>query len=99
MRLIQEMGLLHLKEINNILIYIIIYMDKKIYFKNAGFPPINFCPMNEVNKTDSKKERFFQNNTIHNINIRQLLTDTNKKTIIVKQNDDALEVVDTFNRS
>lgn len=73
-------------------------MEKK-NFKNAGFPPINFCRNEENETVNSKKERFFQNNTIHNINIRQLLSDTHKKTIIVKPDDEALEVVDTFNRS
>ena len=75
------------------------YMEKKIYFKNAGFPPIKFCPSEENDNVNNKKERFFQNNTVHNINIRQLLSDTNKKTIIVPIEDEALEVVDTFNRS
>ena len=74
-------------------------MNKK-YFKNAGFPPIIFCQNDEnKEKVNQKKERFFQDNTIHNINIRQLLSDTNKKTIIVPVDDEALEVVDTFNRS
>jgi len=72
-------------------------MDKKTYIKNAGFPPIKFCQTDD--NVVNKKERFFQNNTVHNINIRQLLSDTNKKTIIVPNEDEALEVVDTFIRS
>ena len=74
-------------------------MEKKVYIKNAGFPPIKFCQNEENVTVNNKKERFFQNNTIHNINIRQLLSDTNKKTIIVPIEDEALEVVDTFNRN
>ena len=73
-------------------------MGKKFIFKNGGFPPIKFCK-NENENTNTKKERFFQNNTIHNINIRQLLSDTNKKIIIVPTDDESLEIVQTFNRS
>lgn len=74
-------------------------MEKKFYLKNAGFPPIKFCQNEEIKDVNNKKERFYQNNTIHNINIRQLLSDTNKKTIIVPIEDEDLEVVDTFNRN
>jgi hypothetical protein len=70
-------------------------MERNI-LKNGGFPPIKFCT-NE-NKEENKKERFFQNNTIHNINIRQLLSDSNKKTIIVPVEDESLEIVETFNK-
>ena len=73
-------------------------MGKKFIFKNGGFPPIKFCK-NENENTNTNKERFFQNNTIHNINIRQLLSDTNKKIIIVPTDDESLEIVQTFNRS
>jgi hypothetical protein len=72
-------------------------MENKFILKNGGFPPITFCN-NENNDTNNKKERFFQNNTIHNINIRQLLSDTNKKIIIVPNEDESLEIVETFNR-
>ena len=58
---------------------------------------LKFC-INET-KENGKKERFFQNNVVHNINIRQLLSDTNKKTIIVPNEEESLEVVETFNRS
>ena len=74
-------------------------MEKKIYLKNAGFPPIIFCQNEKTDTINNKKERFFQNNIVHNINIRQLLSDTNKKIIIVPIEDENLEVVDTFNRS
>ena len=75
-------------------------MEKKFYLKNAGFPPIKFCKTEENLNTDNKKERFFQNNTVHNINIRQLLlSDVNKKIIIIPIENDSLEVVDTFNRN
>ena len=70
-------------------------MEKKFYLKNGGFPPINFCIKKEE---DTKKERFFQSNLVHNINIRQLLME-NKKPIIVPVEEDALELVDTFNKS
>jgi hypothetical protein len=73
-------------------------MEKKLYLKNAGFPPIKFCKNNDTILNDSK-ERFFQNNKIHNINIRQLLSDNIKKTIIIPVEDETLEVVDTFNRA
>ena len=77
-------------------------MEKKYYLKNIGFPPIKFCEdvNKDVNKdVNNKKERFFQNNVIHNINIRQLLSDSNKKTIIIPIENETLEVVDTFNRN
>ena len=72
-------------------------MEKKNILKNGGFPPIKFC-INET-KDNGKKERFFQNNVIHNINIRQLLSDSNKKIIIVPNDEESLEVVDSFIRS
>lgn len=71
-------------------------MENKNILKNGGFPPIKFC-INET-KENGKKERFFQNNIVHNINIRQLLSDTNKKTIIVPNEEESLEIVETFNR-
>jgi len=74
-------------------------MDKKFYLKNAGFPPIKFCKNIESDDVNNKKERFYQNNIIHNVNIRQLLTDTNKKTIIIPVDNETLEIVDTFNRN
>ena len=40
-----------------------------------------------------------KNNIVHNINIRQLLSDNNKKTIIVPIENETLEVVDSFNRN
>jgi len=75
-------------------------MEKKYYLKNAGFPPIKFCKVDENLNTNNKKERLFQSNTVHNINIRQLLlSDVNKKIIIVPIENESLEVVDTFNRN
>jgi len=73
-------------------------MENKFILKNGGFPPITFCK-NEDTDTTNKKERFFQNNTIHNINIRQLLSESNKKIIIVPNEEESLEIVETFNRS
>ena len=69
--------------------------------KNGGFPPIKYCaPVTiENNKTNEKsKERFFSNAIKHNINIRQLLSDTNKKPIIITETiqDDNLEVIDVL---
>ncbi len=75
-------------------------MEKKFNFKNGGFPPIKFCKdPNENSNIDNKKERFYQNNLVHNVNIRQLLSDNNKKTIIIPIENETLEVVDTFNRN
>ena len=77
-------------------------MEKKYSLKNAGFPPITFCE-NKNDKINSnsnnKKERFFQNNTIHNINIRQLLTENNKKIILTPSDNNELEVVSTYVRN
>lgn len=73
-------------------------MEKSFYFKNAGFPPIKFCKNDDKQSNDGTKERFFQNNKIHNINIRQLLTETNKKLIIIPNDEEPLEIVNTINR-
>ena len=67
--------------------------------KNGGFPPINYCPNTELNNEQkSSKERFFSNTIKQNINIRQLLSDTQKKPIIITQNqqDDDLEILDVL---
>jgi hypothetical protein len=75
-------------------------MEKKFNLKNGGFPPIKFCEVPSENlNVDNKKERFFQNNLLHNVNIRQLLSDNNKKIIIIPVENETLEVVDTFNRN
>ena len=72
-------------------------MEKKYNLKKSGFPPIIFCK-NEPTNVNNKKERFFQDNIVHNINIRQLLSDSNKKTISIPIENETLEVVDTFDR-
>ena len=72
-------------------------MEKNI-FKNGGFPPINYCQPSESNDTKDikSKERFFANAPRQNINIRQLLSETKKKPIIItnESNDDGLEIID-----
>lgn len=71
-------------------------MEKNI-FKNGGFPPINYCQVNPTQTKDDKtKERFFANAPRQNINIRQLLSETKKKPIIItnESNDDGLEIID-----
>ena len=73
-------------------------MEKKNNLKKLGFPPIVFCKIESTN-INNKKERFYQNNLVHNINIRQLLSDGNKKTISIPIENETLEVVDTFNRN
>ena len=45
------------------------YMEKKYNLKKSGFPPIIFCK-NEPTNVNNKKERFFQDNIVHNINIK-----------------------------
>lgn len=67
--------------------------------KNGGFPPINYCPNTELNNEQKpSKERFFSNAIKHNINIRQLLSDTKKIPIIITKNqqDDNLEILDAL---
>jgi hypothetical protein len=81
----------------------VMYMDidKKQYkFKNGGFPPINYCPELDTDKTKniiSTKERFFANTPRQNINIRQLLNESiNKKPLFIPDvvSEDLIEVVD-----
>lgn len=69
--------------------------------KQGGFPPIKYCPNKETKtdiKTSIKKERFFSNAPRQNINIRQLLSDSIKKPIIINDtnNDDNLEIIDSL---
>lgn len=73
--------------------------NKQHIFKNGGFPPIKYCPALDNKKDTNKpqKERFFANAPKQNINIRQLLTESNtKKPLIITENivDNELEVVD-----
>ncbi len=75
--------------------------NKQKKWINGGFPPIKYCPLNKNEKTDNKlksKERFFSNAVKQNINIRQILSDTKKKPIIITEssNNDDLEVIDTL---
>ena len=70
-------------------------MDKKFIIKNGGFPPIKFCEKEDSN-INNKKERFYQDNIVHNVNIRQLLTSDNKKLIILPKEDE-LAVADSLN--
>ena len=59
---------------------------------NGGFPPIKYCSQNKHNTTS--KERFFANAPRQNINIRQLLSDSIKKPIIITEDnkDNELEI-------
>jgi len=67
--------------------------------KNGGFPPIKYCPELDTDKNKdtvnkSKQERFFANAPKQNINIRQLLSESNKKPIIIADNvDNVIEEV------
>lgn len=67
---------------------------------NGGFPPIKYCKFVEsenksLDKEKTKKERFFSVAPTQNINIRQLLSDEQKKPIIPieKSEDTELDVV------
>ncbi len=76
-------------------------MNKTKTHKNGGFPPIKYCPMtNKINIADSKatKERFFSNAPRQNINIRQLLSENQKKPVIItdEAKEDDLEVLDSL---
>ena len=63
---------------------------------NGGFPPIKYCPQKKEESSKSK-ERFFANAPRQNINIRQLLSDSNKKPIIITDNiQDELQVASTL---
>ena len=67
--------------------------------KNGGFPPIKYCPNTTLDKEQkTSKERFFSNAIKQNINIRQLLSDTQKKPIIITETaqDYNLEVIDSL---
>jgi hypothetical protein len=64
---------------------------KNIY-KNAGFPPIKYCTIDE-SKNKISKERFISSSPNKEINIRQLLSSNNKKPVIIDINNDNLEVV------
>ncbi len=71
----------------------------KNFAKNGGFPPIKYCKEIKLRQEEvsgkTSKERFFSNAPKQNINIRQLLSDTKKKPIIITdENDiDELEIV------
>jgi hypothetical protein len=74
--------------------------NKQNTFKNGGFPPIRYCPVSDEKEKPFKttKERFFANTPKQNINVRQLLSDSQKKPIIIPEtyNDEILEVVDNL---
>jgi hypothetical protein len=74
-------------------------MSKSQNIKNGGFPPIKYCSTITLDKEQkTSKERFFSNVVKQNINIRQLLVDTQKKPIIITETvqDDNLEVLDSL---
>lgn len=73
-------------------------MISQKHIKNGGFPPIKYCSQSGSQKKDNtttSKERFFANANRQNINIRQLLSDSIKKPIIITDelSDNELEVV------
>lgn len=72
--------------------------NKQKTFKNGGFPPIRYCPEPDEKPLKTSKERFFANAPKQNINVRQLLSDTQKKPIIITEaNPDIdLEIVDSL---
>ena len=69
-------------------------------FKNGGFPPIKYCSnvTSNIDNKNKSKERFFSNAPKQNINIRQLLSDTHKKPIIITETnqDDNIEIIDSL---
>lgn len=75
-------------------------MSKEMVIKNGGFPPIRYCPATskDIPKDKTQKERFFSNAPKQNINIRQLLSDTKKKPVIITEdtNNDDIEVIDAI---
>jgi hypothetical protein len=72
-------------------------MDDNIEYMNGGFPPINFCPQPTNSDTQNTKKRAFSNNTQHNINIRELLSDNKIKPIITIDNtENELEIINTI---
>lgn len=68
-----------------------------ILLKNGGFPPIKYCPELDKERITNKtsKERFFSNAPRQNINIRQLLSESKKKPVIITENvnDEILEEI------
>ena len=58
-------------------------------YKNAGFPPIKYCPIDDIKQ--NTKERFLSS-THHDINIRQILNQK-KNPIIIKTDDENIEVI------
>lgn len=75
-------------------------MNSQKNFKNGGFPPIKYCSYKKdtSNSNKTSKERFFANAPRQNINIRQLLSDSSKKPIIITDevSDNELEVVSSL---
>lgn len=73
-------------------------MISQKHIKNGGFPPIKYCSQSVPQKKENgstSKDRFFANAPRQNINIRQLLSDSIKKPIIITDEitDNELEVV------
>ncbi len=76
-------------------------MNSQKNFKNGGFPPIKYCSYSKSEKKEqgtTSKERFFANAPRQNINIRQLLSDSKKKPIIITDevSDNELEVASSL---
>jgi len=63
---------------------------------NGGFPPIKYCSQKKEDLSQTK-ERFFANAPRQNINIRQLLAESNKKPIIITEDSqDELQVASSL---
>lgn len=76
-------------------------MSSQKHLKNGGFPPIKYCSNIVSDKKETgavSKERFFANAPRQNINIRQLLSDSKKKPIIITDDvsDNELEVASSL---
>ena len=71
-------------------------MNNKIFI-NGGFPLLLYCPIPDINKKNIK-ERLFSSSIVHNINIKQILSN-NKKTFIldpIKNVNDPLEIINNI---
>jgi len=72
------------------------YMKSQKNIINGGFPPIKYCPQKKEDSSKTK-ERFFANAPKQNINIRQLLSESNKKPIIITEDSqDEIQVATTL---
>jgi hypothetical protein len=70
--------------------------------KNGGFPPIKYSlessDTSKNNDSTQTKERFFSNTPRQNINIRQLLSESAKKPVIITETieNDNLDIIESI---